>query len=284
MRLLSTKCYLHSFFSKSVTTKYFVATQPISIMQKTILYKASNKVLATTANRYIETINRSNLAEAKTSLQYSAMVSSNSTYQKTVILPSVSEYSKLEKEANTLRIDSFRAIKRYLSGLLDSPVNEMKEASTTLFPLVDLYSTGLSGLKKSEISAHLTRFVESVTKPEYADTITTLSLTQGINDLKSAVENYEDLFLKRGDANALRKVIGSATLNRTSLINSIVAYHNEVEMMAARTGDENWASLLLQLNERFAELSLSISRTKASDSDSTNSTADTNNSTTVSKE
>ncbi len=232
-------------------------------MKKTVISRISNKALATAANRYIETINQSGLPEAKSSLQYTALVNNNNIYQESVNTITKSEYVKGLAEKDVLRMESFRSIKRYLSGLLDSPVAEMKSAAQLLYPQVELYGTRLDKLKKIEISDQMLRLTNSLLLPEFAEAVTTVSLTTSINDLKYAVEAYEDFYLKRGNVNATKRNQDCASKFRRTLESSMKAYFDEASTMTARTGDPKWTMLLQQLTERFYEIATSVSRTSA---------------------
>ncbi len=213
--------------------------------------------LATLANRYIKTVNESVITEAKESLQFAQLEQVNEKYQQAVDPRYNNEHTLAIDEQYDLRESLFTQMHTYLNGLLNSPDETMKSAAALLFAEADKYGTSFSRKPLGEQSVYYIRIVEGLKKPTLATAVTKTLLADSIDALDLAQINYENLYIGRGNS---KQKNSSPTKLRKELVSCIKKHLAEIEAMAGRTGNAAWSSLSAELQQRFAEISTTITK------------------------
>jgi len=237
------------------------------MLYKSKANKIGNQSLAILGLRIIDTVNKSGIEDAKTTKKFQILVEVNDRYQIAIVPGDAKQVSESIKILFKARKVMFNDIYSYLEGLLKSPDVEMREASVLLFAVISKFGKSFHQIKIADQSLRFIRIIESLKKPEFDSALAKTLLTDKLASFNQVQLDYEDLYM--GNGNVLSIKIAPSNL-RKEMENAIKSHFDEVHWMADSLETELWQSLCKNIEKRFEEVNVSLSRQRVTSVTATN--------------
>ena len=233
--------------------------------------KINNESRAMLALRMIDTVNKSGIEDAKVSNAFVQLTDVNARYQIAIEPGTAKQVSQSITDKYKERTALFTEMYDYLYGLLGSPDAQMKAAATLLFEQFSKYGKNFGKYRLADQSLRYIRIIESLKQPEYAAALAKTQLTDKLAVLDQLQLDYEELYMGRGNTYATK--VAPSSLSK-ELNDAIKLYMDEVNWMATRTNTEAWITLRNNLQRRFDEVNVSVTR-KGTDTSADSATTTT---------
>jgi hypothetical protein len=219
--------------------------------------KIGNQSLAMLGLRIIDTVIKSGIEEAKTSKKFLVLVEVNGRYQIATVPGDEKQVSDSIKALFSGRKAMFNDIYTYMEGLLKSPDLEMREAAVVLFPLINKFGKSFQGVKISDQSLQYIQIIDSLKASELVPALTATKLTEKVDAFDQLQQDYEELYMGRGNESSIK--IAPSNL-RKEMESAIKSHFDEVHWMASDFETEPWQTLCKNIEQRFEEVNVSMSR------------------------
>ena len=232
------------------------------MLYKSKANKIGNQSLAILGLRIIDTVIKSGIEEAKTSKKFTILLEVNSRYHFATVPGDEKQISDSINSMFSERKSMFNDIYTYLEGLLKSPDSEMSEAANLLFPVINKFGKSFHGIKIADQSLQYIQIIDSLKATELAPALTKTKLTEKVNAFYKLQQDYEDLYMGRGNDSSIK--IAPSNL-RKEMESAIKAHFDEVHWMASNYETEPWLTLCKNIEKRFEEVNASMQRQSKTD-------------------
>jgi hypothetical protein len=239
---------------------------------KTKTNRITNESGGMLALRIIDTVNKSGIEVAKTSKQFLKLEEVNGRYQLALKPLNETQVSQVITTTFNQRSNLFDETYTYLEGLTSSPDVAMKAAADLLFPVISMYGKTFNRAKLANQSLRYGVIIDTLKQPENSAALGTTLLTDKVDLLEQVQQDYEELYMNRGNASAVRIVPSSL---RAELNSAIKKCMDEMNYQAEREETEAWITLCSSLQQRFDELTVSSSKKQSGTKTTTGSTTAT---------
>lgn len=224
-------------------------------MKKSIISKISTQTLGALSLRVIENVNNSGITEAINSSVFQSLITLNNEYQTSLAPVNIKVLSAEVNEKYDERNSSFKKLKDYISGMLNSDSDEVSAAAKKVYAVITMYGTNFSNLKKTDRTLRYIRIIETLKSDDYADALEKTSITERVNTLDTLQREYETVYMSKGSKVAsqtapsnIRKSLETGLKN---LIDAFEVFQNQYQTDA-------WTTLYADLVKRVEEVSSSI--------------------------
>ncbi len=218
---------------------------------RTKVQKLPNGSLGTLAIRVNESVQKSGIAQAQNTKQFTLLSQVNGRYQALIKPKDQKEISDAVKQKYEMREQLLKKIGSYCKGLINSPDEETKLAAIQVNKILTGFGGNLSRMKLAEQAIRYIRIIEMLKSPELADSIQTLKLTDVVVQLDALQREYESHYTGRGDERA--GLISASNLRR-ELVDAIVEHYEECCWMAKQNGTDEWKLLAATIERRLTEI------------------------------
>lgn len=241
-----------------------------------MLYKSKanrigNLSLAALGLRIIDTVEKSGIDEAQSSKQFLILKEVNGRYQFAIIPGNSKEVQNsiqgLYSERKTVFVDTYD----YVQGLTKSPIPDVKAAAGIVFRELNKFGRTFYKVKIADQSVQYIRIIENMKKPEFQPAITKISLGDKLSHLDQIQLDYESLYLGKGNSDSTN--IAPSYL-RKEMQKSVKLYLEELRWLANTNETVEWQTLYRNVEQRFNEVNVSVTRKKTeTNTDSTTTTS-----------
>lgn len=218
---------------------------------RTKVQKLPNGSLGTLAIRINESVQKSGIAQAQNTKQFTLLSQVNGRYQALIKPKGQKEISDAVKQKYELREQLLKKIGSYCSGLINSPDEETRLAAIQVNKILTGFGGNLSRMKLAEQAIRYIRIIEMLQSPELAAAIQTLKLTDVVVQLDAIQREYESYYTGRGDE---RAGFTYASNLRKELADAIVEHYEECCWMAKQNDTDEWRLLVATIERRLAEI------------------------------
>ena len=218
---------------------------------RTKVQKLPNGSLGTLAIRINESVQKSGIAQAQNTKQFTLLSQVNGRYQALIKPKGQKEISDAVKQKYELREQLLKKIGSYCSGLINSPDEETRLAAIQVNKILTGFGGNLSRMKLAEQAIRYIRIIEMLQSPELAEAIQTLKLTDVVVQLDAIQREYESYYTGRGDE---RAGFTYASNLRKELADAIVEHYEECCWMAKQNDTDEWRLLVATIERRLAEI------------------------------
>lgn len=218
---------------------------------RTKVQKLSNGSLGTLALRIIDTVQKSGIAQALVTKQYTLISDVNSRYQSLIQVKDQKEISEAIKQKYQMREQLLKTTGVYCNGLLNSPDPETKQAAMQVNKILTGFGGKLSRMRLAEQAIRYIRIIENLQSPELAEAIQLLKLADVITQLDTIQREYEDFYTERGNE---RASFTYASNLRKELVEAITDHYEECCWMAKQNDTAEWKLLVATIERRLAEV------------------------------
>ena len=218
--------------------------------------KVNNKTLDALAARVIDTVIKSGNSDAKVSKRFLLLLALYKRYRQAILLGDEDQLKLAVKAIYKLRSELFAQMYGYLEGLTNSPDADMKAAAILLFRQVNRFGKSFSKLRLADQTTQYRTIIEALNRPEFTIALVKTLLTDKLSAIEQSQGEYEQLYTGFTDINS---VIVAPTTLRKELIESIIQYVEEVNILASQVDTPEWYSMCSNLQNRFDEVSITTS-------------------------
>jgi len=224
------------------------------------IYRLSNESIAMLSHRINESVILSEIEEALNGKQCQIHIGVSNRFKAAIEPRNQQLLTKEINKSHSKRNELFSSIFEYAKGQLNSPDEELKAAAAVVFGVLNMYGRYFGNLKIAEQSIRYIRIIEALKKTELASDLLKLHLTEKVVELENAQHQYEDMYMGRANR---RLGLETASDIRSELNNAIKLHIEELQWMAKQSDSEPLKTLSELVISRVREISVSVSRTKA---------------------
>lgn len=218
---------------------------------RTKVQKLPNGSLGTLAKRINDSVQKSGIAQAQNTKQFTLLSQVNSRYQSLITPKDQKEISDTVKEKYEMREQLLKKIGSYCNGLLNSPDEETRLAAIQVNKILTGFRGNLSRMKLAEQAIRYIRIIEMLQSTEVTEAIQTLKLTDVVVQLDTIQREYESYYTGRGDE---RAGFTYASNLRRELVDAIVEHYEECCWLAKQNDTDEWRLLVVSIERRLAEI------------------------------
>lgn len=214
---------------------------------KTSVSTLTTKNLATLAERAIVTSSKPEYdALVKTNPLFTAIKEEYAVYDEVYVKQTFSGMGVEVADADERRDLPFRGSRSILEGYMLVDGFSRQQDAKALYAVIELVGQDLNRLSYSEETASMKKLIEEWDKPDNAERITQLNLTEIVEMMKDGQQQFEMIFAGQTQANAALRQKQSASSIRNELE---VALRNYLNMVKAMRNVDAWKGLYTELNE-----------------------------------
>jgi hypothetical protein len=232
--------------------------------------RVGNKSLAALGLRIIDTVEKSGIDEARSSKQFLILKKEvNGRYQIAIVPGDSKEIADniqaLFSERKLMFLDAYD----YVQGQTKSPIPDVKEAATILFRELNKFGRTFYKVKIADQSVQYIRIIENLKKPEFQPAVTKISLSDKLSRLDQIQLDYESLYLGKGNSDSTNVAPSNI---RKEMQQAVKLYLEELRWLANTNETVQWQTLYRNVEQRFNEVNVSLTRKKTDTTDSTTAT------------
>lgn len=205
-------------------------------------------------NQILLFIESEGIAGLETCIPYLKLKEADTAIEKSYKLDRKNKYTEEVKAADKTRDNIYRQLLKIIGSFLFSPVAAEKSAAERLNHLIRLYGQDLPNQPLKEESTNLNGMLTELAKSEYADAIALLKVSEVIEHLRSAQQEFERVYYSRGVKQAETNETPKASKQREAYEEAIRNMITYAEAQGVIGGDPKWAhvcSLIETLNAPF---------------------------------
>jgi hypothetical protein len=216
--------------------------------------------LAALGLRIIDTVEKSGIDEARSSKQFLILKEVNGRYQIAIVPGDSKEIAEniqaLFGERKSVFVDAYD----YVLGQTKSPIPDVKEAAEIIFKELNRFGRTFYSTKIADQSVQYIRVIENLKKPEFQSAITKISFGVKLSRLDQVQQDYETLYLGKGNASSTN--VAPSNL-RKEMQEAVKMYVEELRWLANTHETAEWQTLYRNVEQRFNEVNVSLTRKKA---------------------
>ncbi len=228
---------------------------------KITLNRQTTQELATLAKRVISASKNGKYTVVENHELLLVIENHYNNYEKVYAKKLFSGKGKEVAQADKKRDKLFSNLKKFLNGYRGIDVLPNAKSAEELYQIVERYGLDIDRLNYAEESAQMNKLIEELSSADNIEKITALNLAGFFEQLKTAQQQFESLYLEQIEANADLRKLPSATQIRKGLEQSL---RNYFSLLSAMKNVSGWKEIYFEINEIVKGVAAGKSKTAAS--------------------